>query len=83
MSLNLADYILAYRAVKEERAKQAALKRFVGKDPDWKVVEYLIDKARTDVIATLTFPNGTSLSFHKRDAMDALQLMDPDRRAAF
>lgn len=81
--MRLSDYILAYRAVKDQRAKEAAYKKLVGTDPDYTIIKDLIDHARTDVVATVTFPNGTKLDFHKRDAFDKLQAMDPDRAGAF
>lgn len=82
----MSDILLAYRAIKAQKAREKALKRFIGKDPDYLIIKYLFDQARTDIVATITFPNGTKLDFKKTDAMDRLnqQLsLDPDRAGAF
>ncbi len=80
----IADLILAYRAIKQQKVKEANLKRFIGKDPDYQVIKTLIDQARTDVVATIEFPNHTKLSLKKADAMDKLQdAMNPELRGAF
>jgi len=80
----IADLILAYRTVKIQKAQQEALKRVVGKDPDYVLIQHLIDKARADIIAEITFPNGTILRMKRADAFDKLKdQMDPELLGAF
>lgn len=80
----MIDFILAYRAVKEQRARQKAVKRFIGKDPDYTAIQYLIDQARTDIVAKVTFPNGTTLELKKRDHFDALQdFITPEKAGSY
>jgi hypothetical protein len=80
----IADLILAYRAIKTQKQKDASLKRFVGKNPDYAVIKALILEARIDVVATITFPNGTKLDLKKADPTDKLlALMDPERAGAY
>jgi hypothetical protein len=80
----ISDLILAYRAIKEQKARDKAYKNLVGKDPDYGIIRALINEARTDVVATVTFPNGTKLDLKKADAFDRYQKMqlDPERAGA-
>jgi hypothetical protein len=75
----------AYRAIKQQEAQQRAYKRFIGKDPDYGIIQALINEARVDVVATLSFPNGTKLDLKKADAFDRYQtpVLDPEREKAY
>jgi hypothetical protein len=79
------DFFLAYRAIKEQRAKEQAIKRLISKDPDYGIIQTLINQARVDVVATLTFPNGTKLDLRKADAFDKIRekILDPERAGAY
>jgi hypothetical protein len=81
----ITDLLLAYRAIKEQKARTKAYKKFIGKEPDYAIIQALINEARTDVVATLTFPNGTKLDLKKADAFDRIQreVLDPERRGAY
>jgi hypothetical protein len=81
----VSDILLAYRAIKAQKAREKALKQFIGKEPDYLVIKSLFDQARVDIIATITFPNGMKLDFKKADAFDKLQqqMMDPDRAGSY
>ena len=80
-----SDFFLAYRAIKAQRAQQRAYRRLIGKDPDYAIIQALINEARTDVIAILRFPNGTALELKKADQFDRFQkpVLDQDRAAAY
>ena len=80
----MSDLILAYRAIKAQRAQQRAYRRLIGKDPDYAIIQALINEARTDVVAILRFPNGTSLELKKADAFDRFQkpILDAERAGA-
>jgi hypothetical protein len=75
----------AYKAIKAEQKQEKAYKRFIGKDPDYGIIQALINTARVDVVAIITFPNGTKIELKKADAFDRLQkvVLDPERAAAF
>jgi hypothetical protein len=75
----------AYKAIKAAQANEKAYKRFIGKDPDYSIIQSLINTARVDVVAIITFPNGTKLELKKADAFDRTlkAVLDPDRAAAF
>lgn len=80
----VADLILAYRAIKAERAKQARYKRMLGREPDYTLIKELIDSARYDVVATVTFKDGTKLDLRRADATDRLtQLMSADKAGSW
>lgn len=80
----MSDILMAYRAIKAHKAREKALKRFIGKDPDYLVIRYLIEQARTDIVATITFPNGTKLDLKKADAMDKLQdVLSQEQRGSY
>jgi hypothetical protein len=75
----------AYKAIKAAQANEKAYKRFIGKDPDYGIIQALINTARVDVVAIITFPNGTKLELKKADAFDRTlkEVLDPERAAAF
>jgi len=80
----VGDLILAYRAVKAERAKQARYKRLIGSEPDYSLIKELIDSARYEVVATVTFKDGTKLDIRRADATDRLtQLMSADKAGSW
>jgi hypothetical protein len=85
----MGDPLLAYRAIKAEKARQKALQRFVGKNPDYTTIEASIKAislaTRTDVLAVWTFPDGTKLELKKADAFDRFngKTLDPDRASAY
>jgi hypothetical protein len=72
---------MAYRAIKQQKARDKALKRFIAKDPDYLVIRSLIEQARQDVVATITWPNGVKLDLSRRDAMDRLQAVMSQEQA--
>ena len=76
----VGDLILAYRAVKAEKVRQARYKRMLGKTPDYSLIKEMIDNARYEVVGTLTFVDGTKLELRRADATDRLsQLMSADK----
>ena len=79
------DFIGAYRAIKAQRAREKAYRRFIGKEPDYAIIQALINEARTDVVAILRFPNGTSLELKKADDFDRFKRIpiDSERAAAY
>lgn len=79
------DFLGAYRAIKLQRAREKAYRRFIGKEPDYAIIQALINEARTDVVAILRFPNGTSLELKKADEFDRFKqvILDPERAAAY
>jgi hypothetical protein len=79
------DFILAYKAIKAQRAREKALRRFMGKEPDYGVIQALINEARVDVVAILRFPNGTSLELKRADDFDRFKqpILDPERAQAY
>ena len=80
----IGDLVLAYRAIKAERAKQARYRRFIGKEPDYLLIKELIDSARYDVVATVTFVDGTKIDLRRADATDRLtQLMSADKAGSW
>ena len=80
----IGDLVLAYRAIKAERAKQARYKRMVGRAPDYTLIKELIDSARYDVVATVTFVDGTKIDLRRADATDRLtQLMSADKAGSW
>lgn len=80
----VGDLILAYRAVKAERAKQARYRRLLGKEPDYALIKELIDSARYEVVATVTFKDGTKIDLRRVDATDRLtQLMSADKAGSW
>lgn len=76
---------IAYKAIKEQEARQRAYKRFIGKDPDYGIIQALINEARVEIVATLTFPNGTKLDLKKVDDFDRYQkaVLEPERASAY
>lgn len=80
----VGDFILAYRAVKAERAKEERYKRMLGREPDYSLIKELIDSARYEVVATVTFKDGTKLDIRRADATDRLtQLMSSDKAGSW
>jgi len=77
----VSDFLLAYKAIKQQKARDKALKRFVSKDPDYLVIRSLIEMARVDVVATITWPNGVKLDLTRRDAMDRMQAIMSQEQA--
>jgi hypothetical protein len=77
----MSDLLLAYRAIKQQKARDKSLKRFISKDPDYLVIRSLIEQARMDVVATITWPNGVKLDLTRRDAMDRMQAMMSQEQA--
>jgi hypothetical protein len=82
------DFLLAYKAIKAERQRRRDLKRFLGKDPDYKTIEFSVKNIAlatgTDILAIWTFPNGTKLEIKKADAFDRFkQQIDPERQGAY
>jgi hypothetical protein len=79
------DFLLAYKAIKAQRAREKALRRLIGKDPDYGVIQALINEARTDVVAILRFPNGTALELKRADDFDRFKMpvLDPERAKAY
>jgi hypothetical protein len=84
-----ADFLSAYKIIKAQKAQARALKRFVGKDPDYLVIESSIKaiamSTNTDILATWTFPNGSKLDIKKADAFDRIKAsgIDPDRAQSY
>jgi len=83
-----SDFVQAWKAVKEQRAREKALRRFVGKNPDYTTIEASIRNialgTRTDILAVWTFPDGTKLEIKKADYFDRERdSMDPERRGAY
>jgi hypothetical protein len=68
-----SDLLTAYRIIKQQKAREKDLKRFMGKNPDYLLIKALVAEARTDVVATIVFPNGTKLDIKRADAMDRMQ----------
>lgn len=81
----ISELRAAYKAIKLQQANEKAYKRFIGKDPDYGIISALINASRVDVVAIITFPNGTKLELKKADAFDRLSkvALDPERAAAF
>ncbi|HXK36994.1 MAG TPA: hypothetical protein VJ553_05435 [Candidatus Paceibacterota bacterium] len=80
----VGDLILAYRAIKAERTKQARYRRLLGKEPDYTLLKELVDSARYEVVATVTFKDGTKVDFRRADATDRLtQLMSSDKAGSW
>jgi hypothetical protein len=80
----VGDLILAYRAIKAERAKQVRYRRLLSKEPDYLLIKELIDSARTDVVAQITFKDGTKLDLRRADATDRItQMMSADKAGSW
>lgn len=80
----LGDLVLAFRAVKAERAKQARYKRMLGRTPDYTLIKEMIDDARYDVVGTVTFVDGTKIDLRREDPTDRLtQRMGADKAGSW
>jgi hypothetical protein len=80
----VGDLILAYRAVKAEKVRRARYRRLLGQTPDYSLIKELIDSARYDVVAQITFKDGTKLDLRRADATDRLtQMMSADKAGSW
>jgi len=80
----LADIILAYRQVKQARDRERAYRRMIGREPDYTLIREMIDHARYDVVAAVTFKDGTKFDFRRADPTDRLrELMDPEKAGSW
>ena len=68
-----------YKLVKQQRDYDRRLKAFVGRDPDYALVQQMIDRAPRGIVCDLTFPNGTKMQIHREDAYDLLKQAMPGR----
>ena len=80
----MIDFILAYKAVKDQRRKQKAYKRLIGKEADYAIIQALIDQARFEVVATVTFKDGTKLDITRKDRFDQFQdFLTPEKAGSY
>ena len=69
----IGDLILALRQIKAQKAHEKAYKRLIGSEPDYTLIREIVDHARYEVVATITFKDGTKLDVRRADATDRLK----------
>lgn len=76
----IGDLVLAIRQIKAQKARERSYKRLIGSEPDYTLIREIVNSARYEVVATITFKDGTKLDVRRTDATDRLQaLMSPEK----
>lgn len=80
----IGDLILAFRQIKVQKSREKAYKRLLGSEPDYTLIREIVNSARYEVVATITFKDGTKLDVRRTDATDRLKdLMSPEQAASW
>ena len=69
----MGAFIETYKLVKQQRDYERKMKAFVGRDPDYALIQQMINRASGGIVCDLTFPNGTTMKIHREDVYDVLK----------